>query len=96
MDKLKFDEKIITKILEKYGFKAQELKLAEECCELSAAILKNQSKNNNETFKAMIDEIADVAIMLEQVKYIFSTEAIQRRIDFKLNRQLNRIKESEK
>ena len=96
MNDLKFDQEVIQKILVKYRSDAQVLKLAEECCELSAAILKNQSKNNNETFKAMIDEIADVAIMIEQATHIFSAEAIQRRIDFKLNRQLNRIKESEK
>ena len=45
---------------------------------------------------AVIDEIADVQIMLTQLGIIFNCVAeVEERIDFKINRQMGRIKERE-
>ena len=46
--------------------------------------------------EAVIDEIADVQIMLTQLEIIFNCVAeVEDRIDFKINRQMGRIKERE-
>lgn len=46
--------------------------------------------------EAVIDEIADVQIMLSQLEIIFNCVAeVEDRIDFKINRQMGRIKERE-
>ena len=46
--------------------------------------------------EAVIDEIADVQIMLTQLEIIFNCVAeVDDRIDFKINRQMGRIKERE-
>ena len=70
----------------------------EECSELVKAILKlrRSDEKTAETREAVIDEIADVQIMLSQLEIIFNCVAeVEERIDFKLNRQMGRIKERE-
>lgn len=70
----------------------------EECSELVKAILKfrRSNKKTAETRETVIDEIADVQIMLSQLEIIFNCVAeVEDRIDFKINRQMGRIKERE-
>lgn len=57
------------KAVEKYGLNAQSLVAVEEMTELSKVILKGfRSEINREE---LIDEIADVEIMLEQLKQFY-------------------------
>ena len=80
-------------IIDKYGIKHQEDKAIEELAELQKAILKHREHNNCETEKSVIDEIADVSIMLEQLKIIYSChKEVEERMDYKINRQIKRIK----
>lgn len=85
-------------IVETYGNDAQEDMAIEECSELIKAILKFR-RNNEKTAEmrdAVIDEIADVQIMLTQLGIVFNCVAeVEDRIDFKINRQMGRIKERE-
>lgn len=77
-------------IVETYGSDKQEDMAIEECSELIKAILKFRRSN------AVIDEIADVQIMLTQLGIIFNcVEEVNERIDFKIDRQMGRIKERE-
>lgn len=81
-----------------YGNDAQEDMAIEECSELVKAILKlrRSDEKTAETREAVIDEIADVQIMLSQLEIIFNCVAeVEDRIDFKINRQMGRIKERE-
>ena len=75
-----------------YGSKAQMLKCCEELSELEAAILKHINKDMNNTDE-VLDEMADVYIMLEQMKSIFpfGENVLDDRINYKLNRQMDRI-----
>ena len=58
----------------------QRLKAAEECSELSAALIRGQRNQ-------IIEEMADVYIMLEQLRIIFKCdETLQKMIKFKLAR----------
>ena len=45
--------------------------------------------------KAVIDEIADVIIMVEQMRIAFGAKAVDERIAFKIERQRQRMQEGE-
>ena len=60
--------------------------------ELALAIQKNNRTPNNENYEAVIDEIADVIIMMEQAKGLFPIDKINERIEFKIKRLAERMK----
>ena len=78
-------------IADHYGIKEQLRQLAEECCEL--AVEANNTARKGTTVK-LIEEIADVVIMMEQIIYLAGIDRkdIDEVIDYKLNRQLERIR----
>lgn len=85
-------------IVETYDSDKQEDMAIEECSELIKAILKFRRSNakDSDLRDAVIDEIADVQIMLTQLGIIFNcVEEVNERIDFKIDRQIGRIKERE-
>ena len=80
----------LSSIVEIYGADHQQDKAIEECSELIQAICKY--KESLDHVEDIIDEIADVEIMLNQLKIIFEcTGEVEERIDFKINRQMERI-----
>ena len=87
------DERIKT-IADHYGIENQMRQLAEECSEL--AVEANHSARKGTTVK-IIEEIADVAIMMQQVIYLAKIDKcdIEDCINYKLERQMKRIKEGE-
>lgn len=79
----------ITAIFNHYGVEAQKRKLQEECAELIRAIARGDEHN-------MLEEIADVEILIEQFMTIGSNfEDVEHIRIRKLERTLNRI-EAEK
>lgn len=85
-------------IVETYGSDKQEDMAIEERSELIKAILKfrRSDAKDSDLRDAVIDEIADVQIMLTQLGIIFNcVEEVNERIDFKIDRQMGRIKERE-
>lgn len=74
-----------------YGSRAQMIKCCEELSELSTAILHHVNKGENH--EAILEEMADVYIMLEQLKSMipYDDAALDKEIDFKLTRQLGRL-----
>lgn len=90
---MKENKKELFFIINTYGTKKQEEKAIEELAELQQAILKHREHRNCETEKSIIDEIADVSIMLEQLKIIYSChKEVDERVDYKIDRQIKRIK----
>lgn len=95
-------------IFEHYGIIKQKRQLIEECAELIQAITKleraGEAGDSVEIYKATLnlrEEIADVEIMLEQIKgapevEIDCTWSFQKIIDYKLDRQLGRIQEEKR
>ena len=85
------DERIKT-IADHYGIKKQLRQLAEECSEL--AVEASHSARKGTTVK-IIEEIADVQIMIEQIIYLAKIDKcdIEDCINYKLDRQIKRIKE---
>lgn len=85
-----------------YGYDAQSRQLIEEMAELTQAINKawrmgNDFDNLLVQKRNIKEEIADVTIMLEQIKYLLqiSDTDIDQIIEQKLNRQLERIEKNE-
>lgn len=76
-------------IFEHYGTNHQLLKLAEECSELSAAIVKyiNEEGGSKE---AIFLEMADVLILIRQFQ-LASGDEIETAALYKIQRQLKRI-----
>lgn len=97
-------EKIKT-IADHYGYEPQSRQLIEEMAELTQAINKLWRKQGNgqSTEKSvlacrdnMVEEIADVEIMLEQIKHLMDCETDVMYVKtVKVNRQLERIKQEE-
>lgn len=79
-----------------YGLDSQLRILQEECAELIQAASKylraqEAGKPIAQSKAALLEEVADVMIMVEQVKGIFTGAALDAMITSKLNRQLDRI-----
>ena len=80
-------------IINTYGTRAQQDIAIEELAELQKAILKHRRYSSKETEQEIIDEIADVEIMLEQLKIIYSCHSdVERRVEYKIDREIKRIK----
>lgn len=89
----------IKQIADNYGAYNQKIQAVEECAELIQAIAKLNRASSNEEWdgaeKDIIGEIADVEIMIKQLKYLMQLKEsdIEQEIDKKLNRQIKRIED---
>lgn len=90
-------KKNIRRIARAYVQVNQEDVAIEEMSELTKALLKRRRKGiTAETYVNIVDEIADVQIMLNQLVLIYDcSEEVQKKIRYKLDRQIKRM-ESEK
>lgn len=89
-------------IAEHYGYEPQSRQLIEEMAELTVAINKAWRKTfdtvdkipNMDDEECIEEEIADVEIMLSQIKYLLGVEEdeLSRIVESKLDRQIERIK----
>ncbi len=86
-------KKIMDKAVQKWGKSAQILTLLEEMSELQKELLKNINRNKD-NLDAVIDETADVEIMLAQMKYIYQIDnAVRERIPLKLEKVKRRLED---
>lgn len=88
------DEKL-RMIADHYGLETQLRQLAEECSEL--AVEANHSARYGNITIRLIEEIADVEIMLEQIRYlakIQESDILETRF-YKIERQMKRIRKEE-
>ena len=88
----------IRKIAEHYGAEPQMNKAVEELYELIYAVIGYEANPCPETKLALIDEIADVTVMIEQLRYFadISRGEVNERVRFKVERTLGRIAEDKK
>lgn len=94
------DDKIM-KIANHYGMESQIDIMQEECAELVQAVSKYKRKNGDNTISHLLEEMADVSIMIEQVLYLldiklkdYGLSAYDGYFEFfdkKLDRQIQRI-----
>ena len=79
-------------LINHYGTRIQQDIAIEELSELQKAIIKYRRDPSDKTKEAVIEEIADVQVMLEQLKMIFSCKSkIDEIMDEKIDRQINRV-----
>lgn len=87
-----FQKESCVQIANHYGTDSQLLMAIEEMSELTKEICKYNRGNDNR--EKIIDEIADVKIMIEQIEYLFKlSKEVNLRVDYKLQRQLRRIED---
>lgn len=87
------NETILKDTIDKFGPYNQCLKACEEMAELSALLLKNANMHEAtlDIQNHICEEIADVAIMIEQLYFIFNSNEIDRQFMLKLNRLKNKV-----
>lgn len=85
-------------IVQAYGERAQLVKSCEELGELTTQLCKwlNFDAKTADGFDAVVDEIADVYIMLAQLRVIFGSDAIEDQIVTKLNRTIDAIRKPQR
>jgi NTP pyrophosphatase (non-canonical NTP hydrolase) len=83
------EKEILQTAIVLYGRQAQMDVAIEECAELINAIQKHRRGRVGD--KEVIDEIADVRIMTEQLAIIFGEEEVEARRQYKLARQQARM-----
>lgn len=88
-------EDIFIKAIDKWGERHQLEMAQEEATELALAIRKFIRYSNDDSFDKLADEMADVEITTELIKFMYPeiVEKIKERKKFKLNRLSNRINE---
>ncbi len=87
------ERRVYTKALTTYGSDAQKKMLLEEMSELQKEICKNWRGKNN--LCEIAEEMADVGIMLDQMKILFQNDAlVQRYRNEKTERLKRRLEES--
>lgn len=90
----------LKQIIEHYGIDHQLRKFNEESLELEEAIIKHETlkdyyfKNTNWLKQHIVEELADVTCVLKQFQYHYGIEdkEIEEVMKFKIERQLERIK----
>ena len=91
------DEEILQRAIDTFGMDAQCEMIIEECLELALSLqkLKRERGDPQEKLNNIIDEIADVKIMITQAERIFPIARINARIDYKMNRLRKRLNEKQ-
>ena len=84
-------KKEITEIADYFGYEQQKNMLIEEQAELIQALNKYDRTKTEETFGNIVEEMADVELMIGQVKYLLDIN--QDAIDEIKEEKIKRIKE---
>ena len=84
-------EQLYQATLEKWGKEAQYDQAVEECAELIAAL--KHFRRGKVDQQAVIDELADVTLMLGQLTWMFGSAAVEKSVQKKLEK-LNKLLES--
>ena len=89
---VRIDEEKVKRIADHYGLRNQLQKLAEECSELSVESMHYIRERGGT--ERISEEMVDVLIMIQQIIYLLGddVEKLGQYADFKLDRQLGRIK----
>jgi len=85
------NQELLKKAVDTYGLSNQLNQLQEECAELIVAVNKIR-RSNFVNLDPLVDELADVVIMHNQIIQEFNLEIrVHDRIEFKLNRLKERL-----
>ena len=82
-------------IADHYGFSSKADMLCEESAEFTVALNKLR-RGNNEAYKNVKEELADVLVVASQLRLLLGSEEIDEIEHEKIKRQLERIKQEAK
>lgn len=87
---------VIAEIAEHFGYEQQKNMLIEEQAELIQALNKYDRTKTEETFGNIVEEMADVELMIGQVKYLLdiNQDAIDEIKEAKIKRTMEIVKEA--
>lgn len=86
-------EHIYRATLEKWGEQAQHDQAVEECAELIAALKHYRRKKIDK--QTVIDELADVTLMVGQLTWMFGADDVERAVQEKLDKLDKLLKNTE-
>ena len=86
-------EEIYQKAVEQYGVEPQTKMAIEEMAELTNALMK--FARGRVTVDDIVEEIADVTIMMQQLAYIYGRKNVDLQIDYKSQRLARRLEGKE-
>lgn len=78
--------------IDTYGVDEQCRMINEEMAELTVALSKHHRKPDTDTLKAVIEEIADVKIMIDQAAMMFGEIEVEQNVSDKVQRLSERLK----
>lgn len=88
---------IYQQAVDTWGAQAQMEMANEEALEFALSIRKQLRKNNDQSFANLVEEFADIEIMLEQVELMHShlgfRDMVNSQKEFKINRLKKRLDE---
>lgn len=88
---------LLWRIVTNYTYEQQRDIFVEECAEGIKAVMKCKRANSSEEYgkatENLIEEVADVLIMAEQMRLYLGESAVDKVITAKLERQIDRIEE---
>lgn len=84
----------IKQIAEHYGFTSQANMLTEEAAEYMVALNKFR-RGKSEAYEDIKEEVADVIVIASQLRYLLGAAEIDKIMDSKIKRQLERIEAEE-
>lgn len=82
----------LKKIANHYGLRRQLWQTVEETAELTQVICKAERYDLDMVRDHLVEEVADVSIMIDQLEYLLGDNMIAKIREEKINRQLERIK----
>lgn len=88
-------KEVLKQAIETYGKENQSMMLFEEIAELQKEVCKSLRGNNNHD--EIVEEIADVLIMLEQLKIMHDVQykELSDMFNFKINRLKERLEQND-
>jgi NTP pyrophosphatase (non-canonical NTP hydrolase) len=89
------EKSIYRRALNLWGNIAQINMAIEECAELIVKLSKSDRRSNGVTVEEITEEIADVEIMMAQLRIIFGDETVEKAKNKKLTRLEERVKYGE-
>ena len=84
-------ENEVIKMLASLGLESQLDQTQEECAELIVAISHYRRQKTQKSFDNLIEEIADVTIMIRQLYFIMGYKDVEKKISEKLARSRERL-----
>jgi hypothetical protein len=87
-------DKDLRNIAEHYGLRVQMRQLIEEMAELTQVICKAERYDLDTVREHLVEEVADVEVVLEQVIYLLGDNRIEQIRAEKITRQKRRIEDA--